>query len=68
MRLRLPSVLRKIADWDMRLQLVAIAAIFVAGVMLIIFEHCTSTDDVAARSRSIVGSSTEALLNADPRW
>jgi hypothetical protein len=55
MRLRLPSVLRRIADWDMRLQLVAIAAILIAGLLLIVFEHCGSTNDVAASSRKIVG-------------
>jgi hypothetical protein len=40
MKLRLPNTLRKIADWDLRLQLVAIAAIFLGGLLLILFEEC----------------------------
>jgi hypothetical protein len=67
MRLRLPSRLRKIADWDMRLQLVAIAAIFVAGLVLIVFEHCANANDVASSYRGIVDSSTEIFLGADRR-
>lgn len=68
MRLRLPNALRKIADWDMHFDLIAIAAIFVAGLVLIVFEHCASANDVETSLRSIGGSSTEAFAKADPPW
>lgn len=53
MRLRLPSTLRKIADWDLRLQLVAIAAIFLGGLLLILFEDCAVGRDAGADSQEM---------------
>jgi hypothetical protein len=57
MRLRLARNLRKIADWDMRLQLLAIVAIFVTGLLLIVFERCASANDGASGSGAITHSS-----------
>lgn len=67
MRLRLPRTLRKIADWDMRLEILAIVAIFLGGLALIVFEHCTTTSDAAWSSRRMVGSPPEAFADADSR-
>jgi hypothetical protein len=65
MRLRLPRALRKIADWDLRLEILAIVAIFLGGLALIVVERCTTRADAAAGPPRISGSSTEALADVD---
>ncbi len=52
MRLRLPKTLRKIADWDMRIQLAAIALIFVAGLVVVLMEDCGGTSSAMESSFS----------------
>jgi hypothetical protein len=52
MRLRLPNTLRKLADWDMRLELIAIALIFVAGLVVFLMEDCGGTRNAIESSFS----------------
>ena len=58
MRLKLPNALRKIADWDMRLQLAVLGVMFVVGLSLVFFEDCGETDSAVANDEAIGRLST----------
>jgi hypothetical protein len=49
------------------LEILAIVAIFLGGLALIAFEHCTATIGAALSAPRAVGSSKEALAGADFR-
>jgi hypothetical protein len=53
MRLKLSNPLRKVADWDVRLQLAVLGVMFVVGLSLVFFEDCGETDSAASNNDAV---------------